>query len=389
MTKILSISIAFLILTLSPQAVFANTDIPLGPAPLETARAHSESPFLMGFTSQEQHSSSLLDYNARYYDADLARFPQADKVDVFEMSGNPQDLNAYAYVRNNPVNATDPTGNTPDNDELSGVFAGSAGFYSHHAPTGLSFTQTGPAVTLNNNYVDYDVENANTEGAPYGEMLDDGVNMIGSIALYPSRILSLWASLFGVQVLTEKNTATANDYIDFAMAPVGGPMGREFRKNIPGAQGLLHSVLREYVYQKMVEVKGRNIFQDFRTSISVNIYDNSVLPNARNLAYRAEAFLGDKFIGSMMVLKDKEDVLMTNFQGLAGTLTGYAKHNQEVYARMLQGFIETLSIKNVNNTVMIKNSNPDLVDLLKNSGFAYNRERQIWQQGRPPGNLPK
>src|SRR3989344_4514411 len=80
-----------------------------------------------GFTGQEQHSESILDYGARYYDADLARFPQADKVDVFEMSGNPQDLNAYAYVKNNPVNRVDPTGNSDeqivDPNYLTGVFS--------------------------------------------------------------------------------------------------------------------------------------------------------------------------------------------------------------------------------------------------------------------------
>jgi uncharacterized protein RhaS with RHS repeats len=47
-------------------------------------------------------------YNARYYDAALGRFISADTL-VADWY-NPQLLNRFAYVRNNPVNLTDPTG---------------------------------------------------------------------------------------------------------------------------------------------------------------------------------------------------------------------------------------------------------------------------------------
>ncbi len=47
-------------------------------------------------------------YHARYYDAALGRFIQPDTIipDLY----NPQDLNRYSYVRNNPVRYTDPSG---------------------------------------------------------------------------------------------------------------------------------------------------------------------------------------------------------------------------------------------------------------------------------------
>jgi len=47
-------------------------------------------------------------YNARYYDAPLNRFIQPDSIipDFY----NPQYLNRYSYVQNNPVRYTDPTG---------------------------------------------------------------------------------------------------------------------------------------------------------------------------------------------------------------------------------------------------------------------------------------
>jgi RHS repeat-associated protein len=61
------------------------------------------------FTDQEfDDESGLYYYGARYYNPDLTRFMQPDTVtqDVY----NPQNLNRYAYVLNNPLKYTDPTG---------------------------------------------------------------------------------------------------------------------------------------------------------------------------------------------------------------------------------------------------------------------------------------
>ena len=64
-----------------------------------------------------------LDYmHARYYDASLGRFLSVDPGRDWDMS-RPQSWNLYAYVRNNPVNATDPTGRqqvTKDQKQSSG-----------------------------------------------------------------------------------------------------------------------------------------------------------------------------------------------------------------------------------------------------------------------------
>jgi RHS repeat-associated protein len=61
------------------------------------------------YTGQEEDpETGLYYYNARYYDPILARFISADSI-----VGNPrdpQDLNRYTYVGNNPLIYTDPTG---------------------------------------------------------------------------------------------------------------------------------------------------------------------------------------------------------------------------------------------------------------------------------------
>ncbi len=68
------------------------------------------------FTGQYHETSlpggeGLYFYNARWYDAQLGRFTQADTL--VPNPGNPQDLNRFSYVRNNPIQYLDPTGNVP------------------------------------------------------------------------------------------------------------------------------------------------------------------------------------------------------------------------------------------------------------------------------------
>jgi len=64
------------------------------------------------FTGQTHDiDTDLYYYNARYYDSTLGRFLQADSLiaNVFQ----PQTINPYAYVLNNPLKYIDPSGHEP------------------------------------------------------------------------------------------------------------------------------------------------------------------------------------------------------------------------------------------------------------------------------------
>jgi RHS repeat-associated protein len=61
------------------------------------------------FAGYERDYESTLDYaNARFYSSSIARFMSADSAP--SDATNPQSFNRYAYVGNNPLNATDPSG---------------------------------------------------------------------------------------------------------------------------------------------------------------------------------------------------------------------------------------------------------------------------------------
>ncbi len=69
-------------------------------------RAGGDSRFT--YTGKEKDDSGLYYYGARYYDADSGRFLQPDPISG--SLGNPQSLNKYVYVLNNPLKYTDPSG---------------------------------------------------------------------------------------------------------------------------------------------------------------------------------------------------------------------------------------------------------------------------------------
>ncbi len=67
------------------------------------------------FSLSNRYTDQVLDeetglyyYNARYYDPELGRFIQPDTI--VPDPGNPQALNRYTYVNNNPLKYVDPTG---------------------------------------------------------------------------------------------------------------------------------------------------------------------------------------------------------------------------------------------------------------------------------------
>ena len=64
------------------------------------------------FTSYDRSQATSLDYAVnRYYDPAAGRFTQVDPIGIHAGDlANPQSLNLYAYVANDPVNAVDPLG---------------------------------------------------------------------------------------------------------------------------------------------------------------------------------------------------------------------------------------------------------------------------------------
>jgi RHS repeat-associated protein len=82
------------------------------------------------FTGKERDTESGNDYfEARYYSSTMGRFLSPDwsakeePVPYADLS-DPQSLNLYGYVRNNPLSKTDPDGHWPDWGDVGNFIAG-------------------------------------------------------------------------------------------------------------------------------------------------------------------------------------------------------------------------------------------------------------------------
>jgi RHS repeat-associated protein len=90
--------------------------------PWGKVRAGGISQTSINYTGQRLDATGLLYYHARMYDLVLGRVVSADTIvpgtgaltagmdkETHTGPANPQDLNRYTYVNNNPINKTDPT----------------------------------------------------------------------------------------------------------------------------------------------------------------------------------------------------------------------------------------------------------------------------------------
>lgn len=95
----------------------------------ETYSSSGSSPLRHKYTGQEEDPEiGLYYYNARYYDPALGRFISPDSIVPSAM--DPQSLNRYAYVRNNPLVLTDPDGHFFA--AIAAIVGAVAGAYAGH-----------------------------------------------------------------------------------------------------------------------------------------------------------------------------------------------------------------------------------------------------------------
>ena len=119
------------------------TSLPFGDS--QTCTGSDPSP--MHFTGKERDSETGLDYfDARYYGLNMGRFMSPDPLGGH--NEDPQTLNRYSYVRNNPLSLTDPTGLdfnlqcTQTKDNASTCQGGVAGTTTTDANGKSTFTAT-------------------------------------------------------------------------------------------------------------------------------------------------------------------------------------------------------------------------------------------------------
>ena len=88
-------------------------ELPAGVGGRTTAQGYSGDNVRQKFTSQERDNETGLDYfGARYFSSLHGRFTSPDEPTLDQWPGGPQSWNLYSFVRNNPLNLIDPSGNT-------------------------------------------------------------------------------------------------------------------------------------------------------------------------------------------------------------------------------------------------------------------------------------
>jgi RHS repeat-associated protein len=127
------------------QLMEANVWYPFG----RTQTASPQAPFQVSskFTGQTLDAETgLYYYGARYYDPELGRFIQPDKI-ISDIS-NPQSYNRYSYVLNNPLKYTDPDGRSAWGAVQNAAYYAGNFVVGSVVEVGLSQTRIAPPVSV-------------------------------------------------------------------------------------------------------------------------------------------------------------------------------------------------------------------------------------------------
>jgi RHS repeat-associated protein len=141
------------------------------------------------FTGKERDTESGLDYfEARHYASTLGRFMSVDPVVITpERKVDPQQLNRYAYVRNNPLRLVDPTGEILQlSGDLAADTAALCGIVGSDNCDRISVNEQNNTVSFNTTGLDLSgnegatlVNQLVTSSDTYGFALSDTANTAG------------------------------------------------------------------------------------------------------------------------------------------------------------------------------------------------------------------
>jgi RHS repeat-associated protein len=191
--------------------------------------------------------SGLDDFDARYYSSSMGRFMSPDwsespEAVPYGVLSNPQTLNLYAYVKNNPLKDTDPTGHSGDDDIVDHIlnFVVSAGttwlsdnaFGAFRPKPNSVEGQLGQAV---GDFAAQQSGIAETEAGAAG-LTDSGVMALvpgGQEAAAGDAVVSGAAVLHGTATAT---IATANLAKDANLTSSGGPKANDAAGVTAGGQ---------------------------------------------------------------------------------------------------------------------------------------------------------
>lgn len=137
----------------------------------------SASPPEFGYTGQRfEKSVGIYDYGARWYDPALGRFLQPDPV--VPSPTNPQSLNRYAYVLNNPISRIDPTGNVSVSGIFGGVASAAGAVFSPFSNFAAGFGSS-----LAHSIANSPRSNSSNWAYNAGAAIGGGVGIVGGLAL--------------------------------------------------------------------------------------------------------------------------------------------------------------------------------------------------------------
>jgi RHS repeat-associated protein len=249
-----------------------------------------------GFTGQREEAGfGLYDYDARYYDPYLNRFPSPDTI--VPNPANPQSLNRFSYVYNNPLKYTDPDGHFAFLALLAvgvvgGLIGGAIYGYGHQVAENLDEgMELGEALTTNIDPVE--VGGLTGVGGVIGGLVGGGLWVAEQLATAAGMKLTEWvirhpriAKLLGIPTAVVMGELSDADNDEQVLLEQAGEAGRRVLDSVTRdqARDALRSGIEGVTPEQAAKAVQHPTNGGAMQSVSMSVLENGTLEIAAQRA---------------------------------------------------------------------------------------------------------